>query len=117
MSDPKEKSQAWGTTLVGRLCLFGWISVILYECFDFVPSVRQVFLAVGPWICLLAFLHALVFLCLHRQGIFIVLMLVSLPPTIYFGIVLRNIAVEQQISSMTKSSSGELPAAAGESKR
>ena len=110
MSDEKKgKSPAWAITLVGRLCLIGWISVILYECFDFLPGIRQLFLAVGPWICLLAFLHATVFLFLHRQGIFLVFMLIAFPPTVYFGVVLRNIAVDQKVSVPPKSSPGEQP--------
>ncbi len=110
MSDKPEKSNAWAIALVGRLCLIGWISVILYECFDFVPWARQIFLAVGPWICLLAFLHALVYFFLRRQGIFLVFMLITLPPTIYFGIVLRNIAVVEQRNSVESKLESELPA-------
>lgn len=96
MSDDSTNKSTWAITLVGRLCLIGWICAILYESFDFLPRVRQAFLTVGPWICLLALLHALAFLLIRRQGIFLVFVLIAIPPTIHFGMILRNIADESK---------------------
>ena len=96
MSDEAARKSDWAIVLVGRLCLIGWVSAILYECFDFLKPIRQIFLTVGPWICLLALLHALAFLLIRRQGIFLVFLLISIPPSIHFGIVLKNIASEKK---------------------
>lgn len=96
MSDDASAKRDWAIVLVGRLCLMGWVCAILYECFDFLKPVRQIFLTVGPWICLVALLHALAFFLIRRQGIFLVFILIAVPPTIHFGIVLRNIAVEEK---------------------
>ena len=32
----------WAITFVGRLCLIGWVTAILYETFDFLTPLRQV---------------------------------------------------------------------------
>ena len=116
MGDEREKGYSWQTVLVGRLCLIGWISVILYECFPFVPWMRQLFLAAGPWICLLAFFHALVYFFRYKQGIFLIFMLVATPPTIHFGMVLRNIAFDQGSNSTATPPRSEKPADSSETK-
>ncbi len=102
MSDESASKSDWAIVLTGRLCLMGWVCAILYECFDFFRPVRQLFFTVGPWICLIALLHAIVFLLVRRQGIFLVFVLIAVPPTIHFGIVLRNIAIENKLIDPAK---------------
>jgi len=96
MDDEPAKKRDWAITFVGRLCLIAWVSAILYESFDFLKPVRQICLYFGPWACIIALLNSLALLLIRRQGIFLVFVLITVPPTIHFGVVLRNIAVEKK---------------------
>ena len=97
MADEPDKKRDWAVTFLGRLCLIGWTCVILYEAFDFLKPVRQLCLLFGPWACLIALVNAIAFLLIRRQGIFLLFVLVIIPPTIHFGMIIRNIAVEKQL--------------------
>lgn len=96
MDEQPSGRRDWAITFVGRLCLIGWVSAILYEAFDFLTPLRQICLFFGPWACIIALLNAVGLLLIRRQGIFLVFALIILPPTIHFGFVLRNIAVEKK---------------------
>lgn len=96
MDDQPAQKRDWAIIFVSRLCLIGWVCAILYEAFDFLPLVRQVCLFFGPWACVIALLNSVVFLLARRQGIFFVFALIAIPPTIHFGYVLKNIAVEKK---------------------
>lgn len=96
MDEQPAGKRDWAITFVGRLCLIGWVAAILYEAFDFLTPMRQVCLFFGPWACIIALLNAVGLLLIRRQGIFLVFALIILPPTIHFGFVLRNIAVEKK---------------------
>jgi len=96
MSDDAPKRTDWAITFIGRLCLIGWICAIFYEAFDFFSPVRQFSLLFGPWACIIALINAFVLLMLRRQGIFLLFFLLTLPPTVHFGIVLKNIVVARK---------------------
>lgn len=95
MTDEPARKRDWAVVFLGRICLIAWVCAILYETLDFVKPVRQVCLFFGPWACVIALLNGLVLLISRRQGIFLVFMLIAIPPSIHFGYVLRNIAVEK----------------------
>ena len=96
MDDQPARKRDWAITFIGRLCLIGWVCAILYEAFDFLKPVRQVCLFFGPWACVIAILNSLAMLSIRRQGIFLVFFLMTIPPTVHFGLVLRNIAIEKK---------------------
>ena len=96
MGEASTKKSDWAIPFLGRLCLIAWVCAILYEAFDFVKPVRQVCLLFGPWACVLALLNALGFLYLRRQGIFLIFLLISIPPTVHFGLILKNIVIEKK---------------------
>ncbi len=96
MADEPAKKRDWAVAFLGRICLIGWICAIFYEAFDFLKPVRQICLFFGPWACVIALLHSLALWTIRRQGIFLIFILIALPPTIHFGYVLRNIAVEKK---------------------
>ena len=111
MSDQPAKKSDWAVAFVGRLCLIGWICAILYESFDFFTPVRKVCLLFGPWALILALINSLAMLMIRRQSIFLVFIVLSIPPSIHFGLVLRNIAIEKKLFESSKS---EQPAPASE---
>lgn len=94
--DDSAPKRDWAIVFISRLCLIAWVSAILYEAFDFLPPVRQVCLFFGPWACVIALLNSLVFLLMRRQGLFFVFALIVIPPTIHFGNVLKNIAIQKK---------------------
>jgi hypothetical protein len=96
MSDEPAKKRDWAVPFLGRLCLIAWVCMILYEAFDFLKPIRQICLLFGPWACLIALFNALTLLFIRRQGIFFIFLLISIPPTIHFGLVLKNIAIEKK---------------------
>ena len=96
MSDERAKKSDWAATFLGRLILIAWVSAILYEAFDFFPLMRRVCLFFGPWACILALLHGVSLLVIRKQGLFLVLLLLTLPPTFLYGMILKNIAAERQ---------------------
>src|SRR5437667_84144 len=96
MDDDSGKKRDWAVVFIGRLCLIAWVSAILYEAFDFLKPIRQLCLFFGPWACLIALMNSLAFLLMRRQGIFFVFALIVIPPSIHFGFVIKNIAVEKK---------------------
>ena len=113
MSEERVAKRDWAVAFLGRLSLIAWICAILYETFDFLPIVRRACLLFGPWACVIALLNAVAFLFIRRQGVFVFFILVTLPPTIHFALVLKNIAIERQLIDPADSRS-ESPAAATE---
>jgi hypothetical protein len=103
MSDQPAKKSVWGVAFVGRLCLIGWICAILYESFVFFTPVRKICLLFGPWALILALINSLAMLMIRRQSIFLVFIVLSIPPSIHFGLVLRNIAIEKKLFESSKS--------------
>jgi hypothetical protein len=103
MDDDSSRKRDWAIIFVSRLCLISWVSAILYETFDFLPPVRQMCLFFGPWACVIALLNSLVFLLIRRQGVFFVFALITIPPSIEFGYVLKNIVVEKRWFATDKS--------------
>ena len=97
MDDQPTKKRDWAIVFLGRICLIGWVCAILYEAFDFLKPMRQFCLVFGPWACVIALLNGLALLLIRRQGIFLVFVLIIIPPTIHFGIVLRNIAINKKL--------------------
>jgi hypothetical protein len=97
MDDQPAKKRDWAIVFLGRLCLIGWVCAILYEAFDFLKPMRQICLFFGPWACVIALLNGLALLLIRRQGIFLVFVLIAIPPTIHFGFILRNIAIEKKL--------------------
>jgi hypothetical protein len=112
MSDQPAKKSDWAVAFVGRLCLIGWICAILYESFDFFTPIRKVCLLFGPWALILALINSLAMLMIRRQSIFLVFIVLSIPPSIHFGLVLRNIVIEKKLF---ESSKNEKPAPTAES--
>ncbi|WP_010588172.1 hypothetical protein [Schlesneria paludicola] len=92
MADEPDRRRDWAVTFLGRLCLIGWTCAILYEAFDFLKPVRQICLLFGPWACVIALVNAIGLLLIRRRGIFLLFLLLIIPPTVHFGMVLRNIA-------------------------
>ena len=97
MTDEPVNKPDWSIAFLGRLCLIGWLCAVLYETFDFFKPIRQVFLLFGFWSCVIASLNALGLLVIRRQGIFLIFVLVAILPTIHFGFVMRNIAVQKKL--------------------
>lgn len=95
MDDEPAKKRDWAILFLIRLCAIGWICVILYETVDRVPLVRQICIFLGPWACVIALLHALGLLLMRQQGIFFIFLLIIIPPTIDFGLILKNIAIQK----------------------
>ena len=95
--EPAAKKPDWAIVFLGRLCVIGWVCAILYETFDFFKPIRQTCLLFGFWSSVLALLNGLALLFIRRQGIFFIFVLISILPTIHFGIVMRNIAVQKKL--------------------
>lgn len=112
MADESASKPDWAITFLGRLCLIGWTCAILFETFYFLRPVRQICLLVGPWACIIALLNALWFLYARKQGIFLIFVLVAALPAIHFGLILKNIAVENKWvdpAALGSPASGEPP--------
>lgn len=92
MADKPDRRRDWAVTFLGRLCLIGWTCAILYETFDFLKPVRQLCLLFGPWACIIALVNAVGLLLIRRRAIFVLFLLLIIPPTFHFGMVIRNIA-------------------------
>lgn len=96
MGDEPAKKPDWAIAFLSRLCLIGWVCAILYEAFDFLKPVRQLCLLFGPWACVIAVVNGLILFLIRRRALILVLVLIAIPPTIFFGIVLKNIAIEKK---------------------
>ena len=102
MADENAKKPDWAIAFLGRLCLIGWVCAILYESFDFFTPLRNACLLFGPWACVLALLNGISLLLMRRQGIFLFFVLLVIPPSIHFGFVLKNVAIEKKWFGMQK---------------
>ena len=96
MDDQPDKKPDWAIPFLSRLCLIGWVCAILYEAFDFLKPVRQLCLVFGPWACAIAVLNGLFLFLIRRRALILVLVLIAVPPTLFFGMVLKNIAIEKK---------------------
>jgi|GEM_PF-3476590 hypothetical protein len=96
MSDEAVKKSDWAVPFIARLSVIGWVCSIFYETLNFLAPIRPVFLLVGFWASVMAFLYAIGLLFIRRNGIFFIFLLVALPPTIHFGLVVKNIAVQKE---------------------
>ena len=101
MADEPAKRQDWAVPFLARLCVCAWVCAILYETFDFFKPIRMPCLLFGFWSSVLALVNGLFLLFIRRQGIFFVFVLISILPTIHFGFVARNIAVQRNIIDPT----------------
>lgn len=107
MADDSAGKPDWAIAFLGRLCLIGWLCAILFETFTYIQPLRQVFLLFGFWACVIALVHSLILLLIRRQGIFLIFVLISLPPTIHFALVIRNIVIQKEQSDPVESDSSQ----------
>lgn len=110
MSEERRVKRDWAIAFLGRLCLIAWVCAILYEAFDFLPIVRRTCLLFGPWACVIALMNAVALLFIRRQAVFLFFILITLPPSIHFGLVLKNIAIERQLFESSNSTGEPAPA-------
>lgn len=108
MDDEGPKKRDWAVVFLFRLCLIGWMCSILYETLHRVPTLRPACLFVGAWACVIAVLNGIAFLLMRRQGIFLIFVLIMIPPTIHFGLIWRNVAIDKKWleSSPSKDNAG-----------
>ena len=101
MADESPKKPDWAIVFLSRLCVIGWVCAIFYETLlydpmEFFKPFRQMFLLFGVWACAIALIHAVALVLIRRQGIFVFFLLITIPPSIHFGYIVRNIAIENK---------------------
>jgi hypothetical protein len=84
MSDDSEKKKSdWAIPFLGRLCLIGWISSILFEVFRSSDVVRMVCVFFGPWSCAIVIIHGTILALMRRQVGLLMFVLLAIAPAIH----------------------------------
>ena len=82
---------AWVAVFAMRLCLIAWSTAVLTEILP-LGGVKSLCILVGTQAAALGMLTCLLVGLRFRQGVFLLLLVVTSAPVVYFAIVLRQIA-------------------------
>jgi len=98
MGDPPKPADkpkpGWVTPFAVRMCLIGWLTLVLVETVPF-RSLQLLCILFGSHASAIAVLTCLIVVLRYRKGILVLLLIATLPPAAYFTIVLQKIAHER----------------------